>query len=127
MKHDCNHHSVHRPQEIAALVSRYRASELALKDSPREQGLPVGRLHYWLYQEHWPAAPSRPGVAWLPPEGSSRRWPSNGASVFQEVKLATVAPLLGSWAAGISLPRGVSPGESKRLKTFCCAERDKKS
>jgi hypothetical protein len=108
MKHDCNHHPVQRPEEIAALISRYRASGLALKDFAREQGLPAGRLHYWLYQKHRPAAPTRSGVAFAPPGGSPRRSPFSGAPAFQEVKLATGVPLLGSWAAEISLPRGMA-------------------
>jgi hypothetical protein len=94
MKHDRNHHPVHRPQEIAALIGRYRASGLALKDFAREQGLPPGRLHYWLYQKHRPTAPANSGVA--------------SGALFQEIKLAGGAAPVPSWAAEVSLPRGVA-------------------
>lgn len=96
MKRDCNHHPVRRFEEIAALITRYRASGLALKDFAREHDVPLGRLHYWLYQKHRAVSPSR-----LP--RSSRPAP---APVFQEVKLAAGAPLISSWAAEVSLPRG---------------------
>jgi hypothetical protein len=94
MKHDCNHHSVHRPHEIAALIGRYRGSGLTLKDFAREQGLPPGRLHYWLYEKHRPVHPLSSGVAPAP--------------LFQEVKLAAGAGLVASWAAEVSLAPGVA-------------------
>ena len=76
------------------MIGRYRASGLALKDFARQQGLPPGRLHYWLYQKHRPAAPTGSTVA--------------SAPFFQEVKLAAGAALVGSWAAEVSLPQGVA-------------------
>ena len=94
MKHDRNDHPVRRPQEIAALMARYRASGLALKDFAREQGLPPGRLHYWLYQKYRPGAPAGLGVA--------------SGTLFQEIKLAGGATPVPSWAAEITLPRGVA-------------------
>jgi len=98
MKHDRNHHSVDRPREIGALLTRYRASGLTLKDFAREHDLPPGRLHYWLYQKH------RAGV----PRASAWRPPPAPAPVFQEVTLAGCAPLDPNWAAEVSLPRGMA-------------------
>jgi hypothetical protein len=37
--------------EIAAIIARYRASGLGLKAFALEEGLPPGRLHYWIYQK----------------------------------------------------------------------------
>jgi len=76
------------------LIGRYRASGLALKDFAREQGLPPGRLHYWLYQKHRPTAPTNSEVAAGP--------------LFQEIKLAGSAALVPGWAAEVSLPRGMT-------------------
>jgi len=98
MKHDRNPSPVQRSEGIAVLISRYRASGLALKDFAREHDLPPGRLHYWLYQKHRAVSPRR-----LP--RLSRPAP---APVFQEVKLAAGAPLISSWAAEVSLPRGMA-------------------
>ena len=98
MKRDYNHHPLQRSEEIAALITRYRASGLALKDFAREYDLPPGRLHYWLYQKHRAVSPRR-----LPRPSSPACAP-----VFQEVKLAACAPLISSWAAEVSLPRGMA-------------------
>ena len=94
MKHDCNHHPVHGPQEIAALIGRYRAGGLALKDFARQQGLPPGRLQYWLYQKHRPAGPRKSAVG--------------SAPLFQEIKLAAGAGLVPPWAAEVSLAKGMA-------------------
>jgi hypothetical protein len=98
MKRDSNYHSVPSAEAIAALIGRYRGSGLALKDFAREEGLPAGRLHYWLYQKHRAAS----AKSW-----ASRSYPAS-APVFQEVKLAPGAPLVASWAAEVSLPRGMA-------------------
>jgi len=37
--------------EIANVIARYRASGLGLKTFALEEGLPPGRLHYWIYQK----------------------------------------------------------------------------
>src|SRR5271157_281833 len=96
MKDDFNDRPRHTAEAIADLIGRYRTSGLALKDFAREQGLPPGRLHYWLYQKHrgtrTRALCRREGVA--PPP------------IFQEVTWAAGAPLVASWAAEVSLPRG---------------------
>ena len=97
MKHDSNGHIEPSSQEVAAILSRYRASGLGLTRFAQEEGIPAGRLHYWLYQKH------RPG---------GRRGSTNGvelvsAPMFQEVKLAACLPPSAGWAVEISLPNGV--------------------
>ena len=96
MKHDSVNHRGHRPHEMTALIARYRVSGLGLKDFAREQGVPYGRLHYWLYQK----SRSRPSHG-------LRQAPAAPVPFFQEVQLATGLPALSGWTAEISLPQGV--------------------
>ena len=84
-------------ETIAALIGRYRRSGLSLRDFARAEGLPPGRLHYWLYQKHRPSAVANR------PRGSRPAVPA-----FQEVKLASGLSLVTSWAAEVSLPTGVA-------------------
>ena len=83
-------------EAIAGVIGRYHTSGLALKDFARQEGLPLGRLHYWLYQKHRARASRalsrREGVAGLP--------------VFQEVKLAAGSSVVTSWGAEVSLSDG---------------------
>lgn len=98
MKSDCNPSSTRTAQEIAATISRYRASGLGLERFALEQGIPPGRLHYWLYQKQ-------------PGEGARRRVHSAkpaGAPVFQEIKLTSAPPPVESWAAEVRLPTGMA-------------------
>ena len=97
MKHDSNGHVQPSSQEAAAILLRYRASGLGLTRFAREEGIPAGRLHYWLYQKH---------------RAGGRRRSAKGeelvsAPVFQEVKLAGCLPLSSGWAVEISLPNGL--------------------
>lgn len=98
MKHDNNHHSIDSREDIAALIAAYRESGLGLKRFARERRIPAGRLHYWLYQKERAPKPKSwakgPGVVPAP--------------VFQEVKLETGSSLIESWAAEVSLARGLS-------------------
>ena len=92
-------------EEIAATISRYRASGLGLERFAREHGIPPGRLHYWLYQKQ-------------PGEGSSRRGHSAkpaGTPVFQEIKLAARSESVENWAAEVNLPRGIAVRFSPRV------------
>jgi len=82
---------------MAALISRYRASGLSLAQFAEAEGMPAGRLHYWLYQKN-------------PNGGRERSLSSSGkapAPVFQEVMLAAGLPTSASWAAEVSLPKGL--------------------
>ena len=97
MKHDSNGHVQPSAQEVAALRSRYRASGLGLTRFAREEGIPYGRRHYWLYQK--------------PRAGGCRRSAQGkdlmAAPVFQEVKLAGGLPPACDWAVAIRLPNGL--------------------
>lgn len=98
MKSDCHHPSIRTAEEIAATIARYRASGLGLVRFAREQGIPPGRLHYWLYQKQ-------------PDEGARRKVHSAkpaGAPVFQELKLTSATPPVESWAAEVRLPTGMA-------------------
>jgi hypothetical protein len=98
MKHDFSGQVGPSTQEVAGVLSRYRASGLGLKDFARKEGMPAGRLHYWLYQKHR--------------AGGQRRVEAGGkrisAPVFQEVKLAGALPASAGWGVEISLPNGLT-------------------
>ncbi len=76
------------------MISRYRASNLGLKQFAQEHGIPAARLHYWVYQKGRSKA--------------RKHWPMVPAPVFQEVKIAACIPPVESWAAEISLPKGLA-------------------
>jgi hypothetical protein len=98
MKSDRNHPATRTAPEIAATITRYRASGLGLERFAREQGIPPGRLHYWLYQKQ-------------PGEVARRRLPSAkpaGAPIFQEIKLTSAPPSVESWAMEVHLPTGMA-------------------
>ena len=95
MDHDLNGGREFSSSEIFALIARYRTSGLGLARFARDQGIPAGRLHYWLYQK----------------ERSKSRKPSTRvgpAAVFQEVKVASALPGVSVWAAEVSLPQGMA-------------------
>jgi hypothetical protein len=84
--------------EIATIIARYRASGLGLKAFALEEGLPPGRLHYWIYQK---------------PAGASGRQPAKPtpaaiAPVFQEVKLRSRPEWGGGWVVEVGLPGGIA-------------------
>ena len=97
MKHDRNGRSEPSSQEATAILSRYRGSGLGLKRFAQEEGIPAGRLHYWLYQKHR--------------AGGRRRWSPAvevvRAPVFQEVKLSGCLASSTCWEAEINLPNGL--------------------
>jgi hypothetical protein len=98
MKSARTHPATRTAAEIAATITRYRASGLGLERFAREQGIPPGRLHYWLYQKQ-------------PSEVARRRVPAAkpaGAPVFQELKLTSAPPPVASWAAEVQLPTGLA-------------------
>ena len=94
MKQDSINHRAHGSQEMTVLISRYRASGLGLERFAQEQGIPYGRLHYWLYQKRRAKAPKPPTQTPTP--------------VFHEVRLTSSLPVATGWAAEISLPGGLA-------------------
>lgn len=86
------------PEKIASILARYRASGLGLKAFALKEGLPPGRLHYWIYQK--PAGPS----------GRRAAKPAQAAvaPVFQEVKFPSRSEWGCSWATEVGLPEGIA-------------------
>jgi hypothetical protein len=98
MKDDRNQHPGQTSEEIAVLLSHYRASGIGLERFARKHRIPAGRLHYWLYQKHRGASPSR----------RSKLARVAVAPIFQELKLSAGTPLVETWAAEVNLPQGVA-------------------
>jgi hypothetical protein len=84
--------------EIADIIARYRASGLGLKAFALEEGLPPGRLHYWIYQKPAGVTGQRP----------NKPTPAPAAAAFQEVKLFSRPEWSCSWAAEVGLPGGIA-------------------
>lgn len=83
---------------MAAVIAAYRESGLSLEKFARERGIRPSQLHYWVYQKNEGTKPR-----------SLTKDPSAGRrAVFQEVKLEVAPALLPSWAAEVSLSRGLS-------------------
>ena len=93
-----NHPLISTSKDMAAVVAAYRRSGLSLKQFARERGVRPTQLHYWVYQKKQAAKP-RPLVK--EPRAARR-------AVFQEVKLEAASALLPSWAAELSLARGLN-------------------
>jgi len=89
------------PAEISKVLVRYRRSGLGAMQFAQEQGIPPGRLHYWIYQK----GRTRPGK----PLRASVSKP-----VFQELKVAAMLPAFDSWAVEVSLPGGVAARFSQK-------------
>jgi transposase-like protein len=98
MKNRNHDYPIPTSKEMAAVVAAYRQSGLSLKGFAREHGIRPGRLHYWLYQKNQDPKPR-----------SSAKDPRAGrTAAFQEVTLEARSALLQSWAAEVSLSRGLS-------------------
>jgi len=78
------------------VVSRYRSGGLSLAEFARQERIPHGRLHYWVYDK-----------GCREPGGGGPRQASVRLA-FQEVRLPA-PPLEGvpEWAAEVRLPAGV--------------------
>lgn len=87
-----------RSHDAGAVVARYRESDLGLESFARQHGIPAGRLRYWIYQKNLSRAVRRA------PNGSEETVPP----VFQEVKITAREGASTSWAAEVSLPKGLT-------------------
>jgi hypothetical protein len=83
------------PTEVSKVLARYRRSGLGAVQFAQEQGIPPGRLHYWIYQK----GRTKP----RPPVQASASKP-----VFQELNVATMLPVVGGWVAEVNLPGGLA-------------------
>ena len=83
------------PTEISKVLARYRQSGLGVHQFAHEEGIPPGRLHYWIYQK-----------------GRTKSCRSVQASapkpVFRELKVATMVPVVDGWVAEVTLPGGLA-------------------
>ncbi len=81
---------------ISKVLARYRQSGLGVVQFAQEQGIPPGRLHYWIYQK-----------------GRTRRSQPRRVSlskpVFQELKVATMLPAIDGWVAEVNRNRPAEP------------------
>lgn len=83
---------------MAAVVAAYQQSDLSLKAFAREQGIRLGRLHYWVYQK----SQNRP------PRSLGEEPRADRTVGFREIKLEAGSAVLQSWAAEVSLARGLN-------------------
>ena len=95
MRRNLNGEREFSSEAIFEVIARYRLSGLSLAQFAREQGIPPGRLHYWIYMKGRAKAPR-----------ALER--SVSAPVFQEVKVGAMLPGISGWAAEVSLPRGLA-------------------
>ena len=95
MNNGTSRHEEFSSTEISKVLARYRCSGLGAVRFAQEQGIPPGRLHYWIYQKARmrPRQPSRTSIS---------------KPVFQEVEVAPLLPGVANWAAEVSLPRGLA-------------------
>jgi hypothetical protein len=98
MKNDRDANFNASSNEIADIIARYRASGLGLKTFALEEGLPPGRLHYWIYQKPAKVTGRRP----------TQPTSAAVAPVFQEVKLPSRPEWGCGWAAEVGLPGGIA-------------------
>lgn len=81
-------------RQISAVVARYRASGESLEFFARKNGIPHGRLHYWIYGRNQSKAGRTHSAAFQP--------------LFQEVKRTAAVPESSRWAAEVGLPSGIT-------------------
>lgn len=95
MNNGTDRHQQFSPTEISKVLARYRQSGLGVLQFARAEGIPAGRLHYWIYQK-----------------GRTRRNEPRRVSVskplFQELKVETMLPVVDGWVAEVNLPGGLA-------------------
>ncbi len=98
MKQRNNHYPISINKDMAAVVTAYRQSGLSLKAFARDHRIRPSQLHYWIYQKN--RAPK--------PSSSAKELSTDRGAVFQEVKLEAASAFLQSWAAEVSVARGLN-------------------
>ena len=98
MNNAINESSNKNNQEMNLVVAAYRQSGMGLERFARERGIQPGRLHYWVYQKQRAQKPK--------PLAEEPR--ADRTALFQELKLEAGSALLPSWAAEVSLARGLN-------------------
>jgi hypothetical protein len=95
MKNGNGRHEQFSSAEVSKVLARYRRSGLGVMQFAQEEGMPPGRLHYWIYQKGrtWPRQPAQASVSKL---------------LFQELKVATMLPAIDGWVAEVNLPGGLT-------------------
>jgi hypothetical protein len=96
MRVDFDHGGAISPQHISDVVARYRASGESLAKFARKHGIPHGRLHYWMYGRKRSQVVSK---------GIDR---ASSPPLFAEVKVRALQPPSSTWAAEVSLPKGLA-------------------
>jgi hypothetical protein len=95
MNNGTDRHQQFSPTEISKVLAHYRRSGLGVLQFARAEGIPPGRLHYWIYQK-----------------GRTRRNEPRRVSVskplFQELKVETMRPVVDGWVAEVNLPGGLA-------------------
>ena len=95
MNNRTGRHGQFSPAQISKVLARYRQSGLGVVQFAQEQGIPPGRLHYWIYQK-----------------GRTRRRnssrPAVSKPVFQELQVATMLPAIDGWIAEVNVPDGLA-------------------
>ena len=95
MNNGTGRHEEFSPAEISKVLARYHRSGLSAVQFAEEHGIPPGRLHYWIYQKGR-TKPRQPVQA------------SASKPLFQELKVASMLPVIDSWVAEVNLPGGLA-------------------
>ena len=76
---------------ISKVLARYRQSGLGVLQFAHDEGIPPGRLHYWIYQK-----------------GRTRRNEPRRVSVSKPVFQELMLPVVDGWVAEVNLPGGLA-------------------
>jgi hypothetical protein len=95
MNNGTGRHQQFSPTEISKVLARYRQSGLGVLQFAHQEGIPPGRLHYWIYQKGRTRVNEPRRVALSKP-------------VFRELNVGTMLPVADGWVAELNLPGGLA-------------------